>query len=49
MFLSEPFYFLLDPGQLILFYCGFVFICFSVPVLHLDLTKLVVALKDLEL
>jgi hypothetical protein len=46
LFLLEPLYFLLDPDQLLLLYCGFIFFSFLIPVLHLDLIKLVAALKN---
>jgi hypothetical protein len=46
LFLLEPLYFLLDPGQLLL-HCGFIFFRFLILVLHLDLVKLGVALKYL--
>jgi hypothetical protein len=44
LFLPEPLYFLLNHGQL-LFCCGFVFIDFLVPILHLDLVELSIALN----
>jgi hypothetical protein len=47
LFLSEPLYLLLDPNQLFLLCCGFVFFSFLVPVLHLNLIKLDIALNDL--
>jgi hypothetical protein len=46
LFLTEPFNFLLGSDQFLLF-CGFVFISFFVPVLHMDLIKLGIALNDL--
>jgi hypothetical protein len=47
MFLTEPLDFLLDSNQLLLFFYGFVFISFLIPVLHLDLVKLRIILNDL--
>jgi hypothetical protein len=47
LFLLEPLYFLLDSDQRIL-YCSFIFFCFLIPILHLDLVKLSVALNDLH-
>jgi hypothetical protein len=47
LFLSEPLYFLLDPDQLLLLYSSFIFFSFLLPILHLDLIKLSVALSDL--
>jgi hypothetical protein len=43
LFLSEPLYFLLNPGQL-LFYYGFVFL---IPILYLELVELSVTLNIL--
>jgi hypothetical protein len=40
LFLSEPLYFLLNPGQLLLFCYDFVYVDFLVPMLHLDLVEL---------
>jgi hypothetical protein len=40
LFLSKPFYLLLDPDQLFLLCCGFVFFNFLIPILHLNLIKL---------
>jgi hypothetical protein len=40
LLLSEPFYLLLDPDQLFLLCCSFVFFNFLVPILHLNLIKL---------
>jgi hypothetical protein len=47
LFLLEPLYFLLDPDQLLLLCNGFIFFSFLIPILHLDLIKLSVALHDL--
>jgi hypothetical protein len=47
LFLSENLYFLLNPDQLLLFCCSFVFIGFFVLILHLDLVKLSIALNIL--
>jgi hypothetical protein len=47
LFLSEPLYFLLNPGQLLLFCCGFVLFGFLVPILHLDLVELSITLNIL--
>jgi hypothetical protein len=47
LFLTEPLYFLLYPGQPLLLYCYFIFIVFFVSVLHVDLIKLDVALVGL--
>jgi hypothetical protein len=46
LFLPEPPYFLLDPDQLLLC-CGFIFFSFFVPVLHLELIKLIITLNEL--
>jgi hypothetical protein len=46
-FLSDPLYFLLNPSQLLLFCRGFVLFGFLVPILHLDLVELSVALNIL--
>jgi hypothetical protein len=46
MFLTEPLNFLLDPDQFLLF-CDFVFLSFFIPVVHMDLVELDVALNDL--
>jgi hypothetical protein len=40
LLLSKPFYLLLDPDQLFLLCCGFVFFNFLIPILHLNLIKL---------
>jgi hypothetical protein len=48
LFLPKPFYFLLDPDQLVLLSCGIIFIYFFVLVLDLDLIKLGVALDNLQ-
>jgi hypothetical protein len=47
LFLSKPLYFLLNTGQLLLLCCGFIFFSFLVPILHLDLVELSVALNIL--
>jgi hypothetical protein len=47
LFLPEPLYFLLNPSQLLLFYCGFIFFNFLVPILHLYLVELDVTLNFL--
>jgi hypothetical protein len=47
LFLPEPHYFLLDPDQLLLFY-SFKFLSFLIPVLHLDLIELGVAMDELK-
>jgi hypothetical protein len=47
LFLLELLYFLLNPGQLLLFCCGFIRFSFLVPILHLDLVELSVALNIL--
>jgi hypothetical protein len=47
LFLPKPLYFLLDPEQLLLFCCGFVFFGFLIPVLHLDLVELNINLNIL--
>jgi hypothetical protein len=44
LFLSEAFYFLLDPDQLLLLIYSLVFFCFFILVVDLDLLKLSVAL-----
>jgi hypothetical protein len=47
LFLPEPLYFLLNPGQLLLFCCSFSFFSFLIPIMHLDLVELSVALNIL--
>jgi hypothetical protein len=47
LFLTEPLDLLLDSDQFLLFFCGFIFVSFFIPVLHLDLIELDVALNDL--
>jgi hypothetical protein len=47
LLLPEPLYFPLNPGQLLLFYYDFIFFSFLVPILHLDLVELSVALNVL--
>jgi hypothetical protein len=47
VFLPKTLYFLLNDGYLLLFYCGFVFFGFLVPILYMDLVKLGVALNIL--
>jgi hypothetical protein len=47
LFLPEPLFFLLIPGQLLLFCCGFILLGFLIPILHLDLVELSVALNIL--
>jgi hypothetical protein len=47
LFLIEPLNFHLDADQFLLLFCGFAFISFFIPVLHLDLVGLGVALNDL--
>jgi hypothetical protein len=47
LYLLEPLYFLLDPDQFLLC-CSFNSLSFLVPVLHLDLIKLRVAVDDLN-
>jgi hypothetical protein len=47
LFLPEPLYFLLNPGQLLLFCCGFIFFSFLIPILHLHLIELSIALNIL--
>jgi hypothetical protein len=47
LYLPEPLYFLLNPGQLLLFCCGFVFFGFLIPILYLDLVELSIALDIL--
>jgi hypothetical protein len=42
----EPLHFMLDSDQLLLF-CSFIFISFFIPVLHLDLIELGIALNEL--
>jgi hypothetical protein len=46
LFLSEPLYFLPNPGQL-LFYCGIVFLDFLIPILYLELVELSITLNIL--
>jgi hypothetical protein len=45
LFLPEPLYFQLNPGQLLLFCCGFILFDLLIPILHLDLVELSVALN----
>jgi hypothetical protein len=47
MFLLEHLYFLLNPGQFLLFCCGFIFFSFLIPILYLDLVELSVTLNIL--
>jgi hypothetical protein len=47
LFLLKPLYFLLSPGQLLLFCCGVIFFNFLVPILHLDLVELNITLNIL--
>jgi hypothetical protein len=47
MFLSEPLYLQLDPDQLFLLCCGFILFSFLIPVLHLNLIELNIAMNDL--
>jgi hypothetical protein len=47
LFVPEPLYFLLNPSQVLLFCCGFVFFGFLIPILHFDLVELSVALNIL--
>jgi hypothetical protein len=47
LFLSESLYFLVDPNQLLLLYCSFIFFSFLALVLHLDLIKLSITMNDL--
>jgi hypothetical protein len=48
LFLLEPLYILLDPNQFFLFYDSFDFLDFLIPVLHLGLIELEVAMDDLK-
>jgi hypothetical protein len=45
LLLPEPLYFLLKPGQLLLFFYDFVFFAFLIPILHLYLVELSIALN----
>jgi hypothetical protein len=47
LFLTEPFNFLLNSDQFLLLFYDFVFVRFFIPVLHMDLIELDVALNDL--
>jgi hypothetical protein len=47
LFMPESLDFLLDSDQHLLLFCSLVFISFFIPVLHLDLIKLGVALNEL--
>jgi hypothetical protein len=47
LFLPKPLYFLLNPGQLLLLCCDFIFFDFLIPILYLDLVELSVALNVL--
>jgi hypothetical protein len=45
LFLPKPLNFLLDSGQLLLLCCCFIFLCFFIPVMDLDLIELCVSLS----
>jgi hypothetical protein len=47
LFLPKPLYFLVNLGQLLLFWCSFILFDFLVPILHLDLVEVGVALNVL--
>jgi hypothetical protein len=47
LFLQESLYFMMDPDQLLLLCCVFIFFSFLISILHLDLIKLDIALNDL--
>jgi hypothetical protein len=47
LFMSEPLYFLLNPGQLLFFCCGFILFGLLIPILYLDLVELSVTLNIL--
>jgi hypothetical protein len=44
----EPLFFLLNRDQFLLFYSSFDFLSFLIPVLHLDLIELGVAMDNLK-